>query len=373
MEKWRIMVVDDEEDIRQLLSATLSSEHEVVTAHDGLDALEKLKRYEPDFIIMDVMMPLMNGLDASMAVRENPEFNHVPILFLSALSTREDMQKAYRSGADLYLTKPIEPAHLLSTINSFLEKNPYDPRKKKLSMREIEKMESAGRIAEPEVKIKKPDGTPEKPQKKPSEFEEIASRQPLPKHRPGPYDISSYDIAPRLMTVDDDTDMLDFIRLSMMEQFEFVSATDGLQAIKKLVLYQPDMFILDVTLPKMSGYQLCQSIRRNRTFKNTPILMVSGKSKPKEIQYALRMGADAYLTKPFSTQDLIDKLQEVMGRRKLKIREKKLSIKDIEERETEEKNTFEAKEGKFIKRREESEIQKFLRKQIQEEEKNTGK
>ena len=86
MAKWRVMVVDDEEDVRRIISAALKPKYEVVEAHDGLDGLEKLERYEPDFIILDVMMPLVNGFEACEIIRKNPKFRQEPVLFLSARS-----------------------------------------------------------------------------------------------------------------------------------------------------------------------------------------------------------------------------------------------------------------------------------------------
>ncbi|MBM3333508.1 response regulator, partial [Candidatus Sumerlaeota bacterium] len=71
---FRIMVVDDEADVRAVLRLALAPKFEVVEAHDGLDALEKLERSEPDFMVLDVMMPLMDGFQVCRVVRKNPRF-----------------------------------------------------------------------------------------------------------------------------------------------------------------------------------------------------------------------------------------------------------------------------------------------------------
>lgn len=353
MDCWRIMIVDDEEDIRELIKASLETEFEVVEAYDGLDALDKLKVYQPDFIIMDVMMPLMNGLETSIAIRENPRFNDVPILFLSALSTREDMHKAYRSGADLYLTKPIDPSHLITTIKNFLNKSPSSPREKKYSIQQVQD------------RMKK-----EKPAVEISEFQKIASRQPQPTHKESPYQRQQSTNLPRVMVVDDEQDMVDFIRLSLRDNFEVVSASDGISAIKKALEYQPDIFILDIMLPKMSGYQLCQSLRRNRTYMNAPIIMISAKSSSRDKDYARRMGADDYLTKPFHAKRLIDLVFQAIQKRHMTIRDKKISIVEIEEKQKQQEQTFEEKDERFLKRTEESEIQKLIRRELEKDKKS---
>ncbi len=371
MTNWRIMIVDDEEDLRHLIGTTLRMNFEVVEAHDGLDALEKIERFQPDFIIMDVMMPLLNGLDTSVAIRENPNFNHVPILFLSALSTREHMQQAYRSGADLYLTKPIDPNRLLNTVEAFLKKHPIPPMKKKLSIEEIEKGISSAPPPSP-----KPSGSTA--EHAPARFKEEDTAQKKvrdvvdhlfqPQTRPNPYDLIASQVIPRVMVVDDDYDMIDFLRLCLQDKFEVVCAVDGISAIQKLIHYQPDLFILDVMLPKMSGYQLCQSIRRNITFRSAPVLMISAKTTRKDEEYALRLGADAYLRKPFTMQNLQANVCEVIKKRKMVPSAKKLSIGEImakEQGETE--KSAEAQEERILKKQEESEIQRFIREELEKE------
>ena len=341
---WRIMIVDDEEDIRALMAATFANTFEIVEAHDGLDALEKLERYQPDFIIMDVMMPLMNGFEASVAIRDNPKFNHLPILFLSALTTHENMTKAYRAGADLYLTKPIDSSRLLSTVQNFLKKITHPPQKKNYTIDQLREIAKAGvipdtRAAQPAPPQTTPPSLPKQAETEQvkTEFQTIADKQPVPKRKESPYVTYKAVLPHRIMIVDDDPDMVDFIKVSLHSAFEVVSASDGLEAIRKLVVYQPDIFLLDIMLPKMSGYQLCQSLRRNATFCNAPILIVSAKSTQKDIDYAKRMGADSYLTKPFTPKELLDMINDLIKRRQVVVRSKTHSIKDINEHEIEKK------------------------------------
>src|SRR5438046_8418180 len=106
--KWRILIVDDEDDIRTIVRASLASKYEIIEARDGLDALEKIELGEPDFVVLDVMMPLMDGFQTCEAIRRHPRYKHLSVLFLSALNSKEDMKKGYGAGANLYLTKPFD-------------------------------------------------------------------------------------------------------------------------------------------------------------------------------------------------------------------------------------------------------------------------
>ncbi|MRR30105.1 response regulator, partial [bacterium] len=84
MSRYRILVVDDDEEIRRVLKLTLSTRYEVVEACDGLDALSKLEDYEPDFAIIDIMMPLMDGFQLCEAIRRHKSFKVMQVMFLSA-------------------------------------------------------------------------------------------------------------------------------------------------------------------------------------------------------------------------------------------------------------------------------------------------
>jgi len=346
MTKWRIMIVDDDEDARELIRAILQSQYEMVEAHDGLDALEKIERYQPDLIIMDVVMPLMDGLEASTAIRENPKFNHIPILFLSAKSQKEDMEKGYLSGADLYITKPLEPFRLVSVIQNFIKKKSLPIEKKQYTVEQLSQMEIS-KVEVPAQPIPSQPGD--------TEFQKIAARQPIPYHRPSAYEQPSLKQLPRVMVVDDEKDMLEFLRLALRDQYEVIQESDSIEAIKKVVSYQPDLFILDIMLPKMSGFQFCQSLRRNITFKDSPIVMISAKSSKKDQEYAFRMGADAYVIKPFSPKDLLKVIKEVIQKRNISIRSKTLSIDYIQKKDKDEQASIEAKEERVLKRTEEKE------------------
>jgi len=109
MERHRVLIVDDDDDLRALLAATLGSKFEVVEAYDGLDALNRLEEYEPDLAILDMELPVMDGLELCRSIRGKIEYRDMSVLFLSGHSNRADMLKGYAAGANLFLAKPIEP------------------------------------------------------------------------------------------------------------------------------------------------------------------------------------------------------------------------------------------------------------------------
>lgn len=118
----RIMVVEDEPENRLFIGLMLRTEgYEVIEAEDGPTALDLLaKDARPDLILLDVMMPGLNGWQVFERVRADTKSSKIPVVMLTALAQRADVQRAVELGVDGYLTKPFEPADLLHTIEDTL-------------------------------------------------------------------------------------------------------------------------------------------------------------------------------------------------------------------------------------------------------------
>lgn len=120
MDKETILVVDDEKEIRDLVGIYLSNENfKVIKAANGLDALDILEKNEVDLIILDIMMPNMDGIEACMKIRED---KNMPIIMLSAKSEDMDKIMGLTTGADDYVTKPFNPLELLARVKSQLRR-----------------------------------------------------------------------------------------------------------------------------------------------------------------------------------------------------------------------------------------------------------
>ena len=128
IEKSKILLVDDEEDILEFLSYNLKKEgFKIDTANNGISALKKLEKSKPDLIILDVMMPEMDGIEVCEKIREQDNFDDILILFLTARSEEYSELAGFSAGADDYITKPIKPKLLVSRVNAILKRK----RKKK--------------------------------------------------------------------------------------------------------------------------------------------------------------------------------------------------------------------------------------------------
>jgi len=121
MSKGKILVVDDEIYIVHILDFSLGMEgYEVITALDGEQALEKLQSERPDLIVLDIMMPKLDGYEVCKAIKTNPQTRHIPVILLSAKGRNVDQKMGFDVGADDYITKPFSPRKLVERINQLL-------------------------------------------------------------------------------------------------------------------------------------------------------------------------------------------------------------------------------------------------------------
>ncbi len=119
----RILVVDDEVDINTILSVTLRrAGYEVISAADGVEAIEIIHLHAPDLILLDVMMPRADGLEALRGIREHGPTAHTPVIMLTAKSALADKMKGFERGADDYVAKPFEPAEILARVQALLKR-----------------------------------------------------------------------------------------------------------------------------------------------------------------------------------------------------------------------------------------------------------
>lgn len=134
----KILVVDDEQDISDLIAYNLTKEgYQVFTANNGKAAIQKAKEINPDLIILDVMMPVMDGIEACRVMRSMPEFTNTFMVFLTARSEEYSEIAGFNVGADDYIAKPIKPRALMSRINAILRRNAADTTKEVVDKFEI--------------------------------------------------------------------------------------------------------------------------------------------------------------------------------------------------------------------------------------------
>jgi two-component system cell cycle response regulator len=257
----RVLVVDDIEANRKLLHAKLSNEYfHVITAVDGLDAIDKAIAEEPDVILMDIMMPRMDGVEACRQLKFDPRTEHIPIVLVTALNEREDRLRGLGAGADDFLTKPVNDIQLLSRVRALT--------KYKMVADELRKREASGkRIGVIEAVVS---GRAQEPARilVVDENERQAKRickylEPL--HRP----------------------------MSLGEANQFGIATTMV-----------DLLIVSLSNEKVDGLRLCAYLRSVESTRDLPILVIGEPDDEKKAVRALDLGASDIVMKPIDNEEL---------------------------------------------------------------------
>jgi two-component system alkaline phosphatase synthesis response regulator PhoP/two-component system response regulator VicR len=118
----KILAVDDERHIVRLVEVNLQrAGYEVVTAFDGREALEKVKSENPDLVVLDVMMPYMDGFEVLKNLKADPATAEIPVIMLTAKAQDADVFRGWQSGVDCYLTKPFNPMELLTFVKRIFD------------------------------------------------------------------------------------------------------------------------------------------------------------------------------------------------------------------------------------------------------------
>ncbi len=119
----KILVAEDEKDIRELIGFTLRfAGFDVVLASNGIEAVARAPQEQPDLIILDVRMPKMTGYEACRQLKDNPDTNTIPVVFLSAKGQETEIEQGLASGAEEYIVKPFAPDELTNQVKEILRR-----------------------------------------------------------------------------------------------------------------------------------------------------------------------------------------------------------------------------------------------------------
>ncbi|MFW5799753.1 MAG: response regulator, partial [Spirochaetota bacterium] len=238
----KVLIVDDSRIIRTMLSYTFNKEgFTIKTAENGKEALEILKTYKPDFITMDVDMPGIDGYHTSKLIRGNPETTDIPIIMITSVNSVESRIKGFESGVVEYYTKPFEPMELIEYIKNVI------------------------------LKINNP-------------------------------------VNKKILLIEETLSTQHFISYTLSKNgFEVIclSKTDEIWNVYKKE--KIDLILIDFDLGITQSYDLCKRLKEESTKQNKhiPIIVITSIQNKHAIIESFRMGADDYISRPFTTQELI--------------------------------------------------------------------
>ncbi len=125
-----VLVVDDDDSVRELMDVALETHH-VIAARDGQEALEKLAEQRVDAVVLDIMMPRLDGIETLRRMRLDSSLRDMPVVVLTAKVGEDDHLRGFQAGADAYVTKPFEPDTLVEALDTVLDLTPEERQRRR--------------------------------------------------------------------------------------------------------------------------------------------------------------------------------------------------------------------------------------------------
>lgn len=272
----RVLVVDDILSNVKLLEAKLSAEYfEVVTAYNGEEALAKVEQYEPDIVLLDVMMPGMDGFEVCRLIKQNPKSAHMPVVMVTALDQPSDRVAGLDAGADDFLTKPVDDGALFARVRSLVRLKMLTD---ELRMRE-ETGQSMGLLDPAETFTDAPP--------------------------PG-----------RILAVEDRPESANWFTSALQPANEVTTVDTFEEALMRVRASEYDLIIVSLDMRGFDGLRLCSQLRSLPEGRSVPILVVAREGERRKLNQALEMGVNDYLTRPVDKNELIARVRTQLRKKR---------------------------------------------------------
>lgn len=278
----RVLVVDDILPNVRLLEAKLASEYyEVITATSGQEALDKVASQNPDVILLDVMMPGMDGFEVCSRIKANPDFAHIPVVMVTALTDAEDKVRGLEAGADDFLSKPINDTALMARVRSLA--------RLKMALDEWRLRENAA-----------------------NQFGVVTESGNL---------MSEPVQGARILVVEDKEFEKEKIVATLSADLNIVIGVDsGIKGVELATEQDFDVILVSLNLKQEDGLRLCSHFRSNERVRSVPIVMIAEEEDMPRVAHGLEIGAHDYILRPVDKNELMARVRTQIRRKRFQER-----------------------------------------------------
>ena len=274
----RILVVDDILPNVKLLEAKLTHEYyEVLTAMSGQEALDKVEAESPDMVLLDVMMPGMDGFEVCSRIKQNPATAHIPVVMVTALTDSQDKVRGLESGADDFLSKPINDTALMARVRSLV--------RLKMSTDEWRVRENTASQL----------GVVEETSTVLAQSAEKAN----------------------VLIIEDQEFELKKMRETLSADHDTVmGVSSGSEAIELVKQHDFELLIVSLNLKGEDGLRLCSHLKSNERTRSIPLVMVASSDDMDRIAHGLEIGAHDYMMRPIERNELLARVRTQIRRKR---------------------------------------------------------
>ena len=272
----RVLIVDDEAMNIKLFKAYLEIEnYDILIAENGHEALVQVNRHAPDVILLDVMMPGLDGFEVTRRLKQNNDTAQIPIILVTALSSDESKSRGLDAGADEFLTKPVNKAELLARVSSMIRLKRFQE-------------QLCGR-QQSQLQIDAPDDQP----------------------------VSNHERVSTILVVEDnDKDALLLSKQLEHEPYVINRVTSGEAAIRKALNEPIDLILLDIMLPGIDGFEVCRRLKGDDQLSNIQIVVLTSLRDLECRIQGTELGADDYLIKPVDPRELKARVRTLLKKKR---------------------------------------------------------
>ena len=272
----RVLVVDDILSNVKLLEAKLAAEYfEVLTASSGEQALTRVAAELPDIVLLDVMMPGMDGFEVCRRIKANPKVAHIPIVMVTALDQPSDRVTGLQAGADDFLTKPVDDLALFARVKSLVRLKMMTD---ELRMRE-ETGQSMGLADAAET-------------------------------------MADPDPSGRILVVEDRPESVAWFRGGLEHKNKLVDVSSFDEALVRARGGDFDLLVVSLGIRGFDGLRLCSHLRSLPELRNTPILVLVSEGESRKLIQALDMGVNDYLMRPVDRNELLARVRTQLRKKR---------------------------------------------------------
>lgn len=278
----RVLVVDDILPNVKLLEAKLTSEYyDVLTAMNGEEALQKVEAESPDLVLLDIMMPGMDGFEVCTRIKNNPKTAHVPVVMVTALTDTQDKVRGLDAGADDFLSKPINDTALMARVRSLvrLKMSTDEWRIRANTANQLGVVDEAA-----------------------SAMTEIAENANI------------------LVVEDKDFELKKIQDTLALGHHHVMAAETGMEAMELISTHDFDLLIISLNLANEDGLRLCSHLKSNERTRAVPLVMVGGDEDMKRIAHGLEIGAHDYILRPVDKNELMARVRTQIRRKRFQER-----------------------------------------------------
>lgn len=321
----KILIIDDDEAFVSTTRERLDYEgYEVVSARDGDEGLDAVEKERPDLVVLDIMMPKLNGYAFLKMLQSRHPDGKIAVVICTA---RGDVMDAVKGeGISGFLVKPFDPAELVAMVNVTFQLKEASREKRKAEAgisqaaapQESRPPPPAAKPApkpapkqEPKAQAPKRHPEPEPPADEGAD--ENAPPSPEPPEEKGPAKEEPQE-KQKILIIDDERDFVEGLKDRLaFEGFDVITAFNGQDGLELTRREKPDLILLDVMMPKIDGYMVCRLLKFDEKYQGIPIIMLTARSLDEDRDIGLSSGADDYTTKPIDFDVLLKKIRAFLA------------------------------------------------------------